>query len=137
SVVAVSLKKKPRAGAGDGSRDHEAILTLPTSAPHRGDVRRRGSFPIPPHVICWRVARRAVVLHPGQGAMPDPLRDQLQTSLGTAYTLGRELSAGGMSRVFVAREEALGRDVVVKVLAPELAAGLSAERFAREIKVAA
>ena len=42
-----------------------------------------------------------------------------------------------MSRVFVAREEALGRDEVVKVLAPELAAGLSAERFAREIKLAA
>jgi eukaryotic-like serine/threonine-protein kinase len=69
--------------------------------------------------------------------VPDPLRDQLQTSLGTAYTLERELSAGGMSRVFVAREESLGRDVVVKVLAPELAAGLSAERFAREIKLAA
>jgi serine/threonine-protein kinase len=67
----------------------------------------------------------------------DPLRDQLQTSLGTAYTLERELSAGGMSRVFVARDESLERDVVVKVLAPELAAGLSAERFAREIRLAA
>ena len=51
---------------------------------------------------------------------------QLQTALGTAYTLERELGGGGMSRVFVAREEALGRDVVVKVLAPELAEGVSA-----------
>ena len=42
-----------------------------------------------------------------------------------------------MSRVFVADEEALGRKVVVKVLAPELAEGMSAERFAREIKLAA
>ena len=42
-----------------------------------------------------------------------------------------------MSREFVAREEALGRHVVVKVLAPKLAEGLSAERFAREIKLAA
>ena len=67
----------------------------------------------------------------------DPLRDQLQATLGSSYTLARELGGGGMSRVFVAREEALGRDVVVKVLAPELAAGLSAERFAREIKLAA
>jgi serine/threonine-protein kinase len=69
--------------------------------------------------------------------MPDLLRDQLQWTLGSAYTLERELGGGGMSRVFVAREEALGRDVVVKVLAPELAEGLSAERFTREIRLAA
>jgi serine/threonine-protein kinase len=42
-----------------------------------------------------------------------------------------------MSRVFVAEEVTLGRRVVVKVLAPELAEGLSAERFAREAKLAA
>jgi len=60
--------------------------------------------------------------------MPDLLRDQLQTALGPAYTL--ELERGGMSRVFVARDEALGRDVVVKVIAPGQAEGLSAERFA-------
>ena len=42
-----------------------------------------------------------------------------------------------MSRVLLARDEALGRDVVVKVLSPELAAGLSADRFTREIKLAA
>ena len=42
-----------------------------------------------------------------------------------------------MSRVFVAEELALGRRVVVKVLAPELSEGLSAERFAREARLAA
>src|SRR5512142_652089 len=65
------------------------------------------------------------------------LRDQLQASLGTSYTLERELGGGGMSRVFVAEERALGRKVVVKVLSPEIAAGVSSERFAREIRVAA
>ena len=65
------------------------------------------------------------------------LRAQLQTTLGAAFTLERELGGGGMSRVFVATEHALGRTVVVKVLAPELAQGLSAERFTREIKLAA
>ena len=67
----------------------------------------------------------------------DPLRTQLQITLGTAYTLERELGGGGMSRVFVAHDTTLERDVVVKVLSPELAAGVSAERFTREIKLAA
>jgi tetratricopeptide (TPR) repeat protein/tRNA A-37 threonylcarbamoyl transferase component Bud32 len=70
--------------------------------------------------------------------MPAPdLRDQLQTTLGTAYILGDELGGGGMSRVFVADETRLGRKVVVKLLSPELAAGVSAERFEREIMTAA
>ena len=66
-----------------------------------------------------------------------PLRDQLQTALGSAYTLERELTGGGMSRVFVATENRLRRSAVVKVLTPELAAGVSAERFEREIQVIA
>ncbi|MEO6878570.1 MAG: protein kinase [Gemmatimonadaceae bacterium] len=65
------------------------------------------------------------------------LRHQLQQTLGTTYTLERELGGGGMSRVFVAEETRLGRKVVVKVLTPELTAGISAERFEREIRLAA
>src|SRR5262249_48967226 len=65
------------------------------------------------------------------------LRARLQTSLGDAYSIERELPRGGMSRVFVARENALRRHVVIKVLAPELTATLSAERFKREIMLAA
>ena len=42
-----------------------------------------------------------------------------------------------MSRVFVATETRLEPPVVVKVLTPELAAGVSAERFEREIQLAA
>jgi eukaryotic-like serine/threonine-protein kinase len=66
-----------------------------------------------------------------------PLRDQLQDTLGSAYTITRELGGGGMSRVFVAREESLRRNVVVKVLPPDLLAGVNAERFDREIALAA
>jgi eukaryotic-like serine/threonine-protein kinase len=69
--------------------------------------------------------------------MTPDLREQLQTTLGSAYTLERELGGGGMSRVFVADETRLGRKVVVKLLSPELAAGVSAERFEREIRTAA
>jgi tRNA A-37 threonylcarbamoyl transferase component Bud32 len=65
------------------------------------------------------------------------LREQLQASLGEAYQLERELGGGGMSRVFVALETALGRRVVVKVLTPELAATVSIDRFRREILFAA
>ena len=67
----------------------------------------------------------------------DQLRDRLQASLGAAYQLERELGGGGMARVFVATDPALGRQVVVKVLSPEAAEGMSAERFTREIQLAA
>ena len=66
-----------------------------------------------------------------------PLRALLQEVLGGAYRVERELGGGGMSRVFVAYETALGRKVVVKVLRPELAGELSAERFKREVRLAA
>jgi len=65
------------------------------------------------------------------------LQSQLQTTLSGAYKLERELGGGGMSRVFVADEVRLGRKVVVKVLSPDLAQGLSAERFEREIRIVA
>jgi serine/threonine-protein kinase len=65
------------------------------------------------------------------------LKDHLQTALGSSYTIQRELGGGGMSKVFLARDESLGRDVVIKLLPRELAAEMSVERFAREIKLAA
>jgi len=65
------------------------------------------------------------------------LRDQLQSTLGDAYRIERELAAGGMARVFVAQETTLGRRVVVKTLSPELAGAVSTERFRREIRLAA
>jgi eukaryotic-like serine/threonine-protein kinase len=65
------------------------------------------------------------------------LRAQLQTSLGTAFSIERELGGGGMSRVFVANEVRLSRRVVIKVLNPDLVQGLNAQRFEREILLAA
>jgi serine/threonine-protein kinase len=67
----------------------------------------------------------------------DHFRDALEAALTPAYALGRELGGGGMSRVFLAEERALGRTVVVKVLPPDLAAGVNRERFRREIQLAA
>jgi Tol biopolymer transport system component len=65
------------------------------------------------------------------------LRDRLQTTLGGGYRVTEELAGGGMSRVFVAEETELGRAVVVKVLPPDLGAGLNVDRFRREIQLAA
>jgi tetratricopeptide (TPR) repeat protein len=65
------------------------------------------------------------------------LRDRLQSALGDAYRIERELGGGGMSRVFLAEEVRLGRQVVVKVLPPEMAAGVNMDRFEREIHLAA
>src|SRR5690242_4412593 len=67
---------------------------------------------------------------------PD-LQTRLQAALGSAYDVERELGGGGMSRVFLAKETQLGREVVVKVLPPEMAAGVNADRFEREIQLAA
>lgn len=61
----------------------------------------------------------------------------LSQSLGDTHRIERELGGGGMSRVFVAEEVALGRRVVIKVLPPDMAASVNTERFRREIKLAA
>src|SRR3954465_13038868 len=57
------------------------------------------------------------------------LRATLQQTFGSHYTIERELGGGGMSRVFVARENALDRMVVVKVLPEELGGQVSTDRF--------
>src|SRR2546421_13106289 len=65
------------------------------------------------------------------------LREQLEASLGSTYSVERELGGGGMSRVFVAEERVLRRKVVVKTLPPELGGAVNVDRFRREIHVAA
>ncbi len=61
----------------------------------------------------------------------------LASSLEGRYRIERELGGGSLSRVFLAEELGLGRQVVIKVLPPELAATVSGERFRREIQLAA
>ncbi|HVX40081.1 MAG TPA: serine/threonine-protein kinase [Gemmatimonadaceae bacterium] len=67
----------------------------------------------------------------------DTLIQQLQDALTGALAIERELGGGGMSRVFLARDIALDRRVVVKVLPAEMMAGANLDRFRREILVAA
>jgi serine/threonine-protein kinase len=66
-------------------------------------------------------------------AVPDSLRD----SLRDRYTVERELGRGGMATVYLAHDLKHHRKVALKVLRPELAAVLGAERFLAEIRVTA
>ena len=61
------------------------------------------------------------------------ISERLLSALGGSYTIERELVGGGMAQVFVGEDHDLDRKVVIKVLPPELAASVSAERFRREI----
>ncbi|MCH7716169.1 MAG: serine/threonine-protein kinase [Gemmatimonadetes bacterium] len=63
--------------------------------------------------------------------------ERLKTALADRYAIERELGEGGMAKVYLARDLKHDRSVAVKVLRPELAAVLGAERFLNEIRVTA
>jgi len=112
-------------------------------------------------VAVWRCASLGVALDcqrlnvqiaepiPAQAGLLGPLRlggipvaildvrEQLQTTLGTQYSLDREIGRGGMATVYLAQDRKHHRPVALKVLHPELAATLGSERFLREIEIAA
>ena len=68
--------------------------------------------------------------------MADPL-SHLTTALSDRYGIERELGAGGMATVYLAQDLRHDREVAIKVLRPELAAVIGAERFLSEIKTTA
>ena len=95
----------------------------------------------------WSTERRRVYLDwddPASYLLARPLPDEmpellakLQASLAGRYVIERELGRGGMATVYLARDLQHERPVALKVLHPELAASLGAERFQREIRMAA
>ena len=68
--------------------------------------------------------------------MPE-LLDRLQSALADRYRIEREIGAGGMATVYLAQDLRHDRQVALKVLRPELAAVIGAERFLAEIKLTA
>ena len=68
--------------------------------------------------------------------MPD-LFESLRDALADRYAVERELGRGGMATVFLAEDRKHHRSVAIKVLHSELTAALGAERFLREIEIAA
>ena len=64
-------------------------------------------------------------------------RERLTQALSDRYQIEGEIGSGGMATVYLAQDLKHGRQVAIKVLRPELAAGLGAERFVREIEISA
>jgi len=65
------------------------------------------------------------------------VNERLAAALADRYRLERELGAGGMATVYLAHDVRHDRKVAIKVLKPELAAVLGAERFVQEIRTTA
>ena len=86
-------------------------------------------------------------LKPGQIETPklplrgdDPIRADLPSvkeALDDRYRVLRELGSGVMAKIFLAEDRKLGREVAIKALKPEYSATIGAERFLREIQIAA
>ncbi len=66
-----------------------------------------------------------------------PLFKEISSLLADRYDVSREVGRGGMATVFAATERSAGRAVAVKVIRPEIALTVGAERFLREIGIAA
>jgi tetratricopeptide (TPR) repeat protein/tRNA A-37 threonylcarbamoyl transferase component Bud32 len=67
----------------------------------------------------------------------DDVQGRLAAALSDRYSIQREIGAGGMATVYLAEDLKHHRKVALKVLRPELAAALGAERFLQEIEIAA
>ena len=65
------------------------------------------------------------------------IREQLAQALTGQYAVERELGAGGMATVYLARDLKHHRAVAIKVVRPEIAAAFGAERFLREVAISA
>lgn len=60
--------------------------------------------------------------------------DDLRAAMADRYILERELGTGGMATVFLARDARHNRKVAIKVLRPDVAALIGADRFLKEIE---
>ena len=67
----------------------------------------------------------------------DDIVRRLAAALGDRYAIENEIGAGGMARVFLARDLRHDRQVAIKVMRPELTSSMGADRFLREVRVVA
>ncbi len=93
-----------------------------------------GASPWPAHALqppCWPGGCRVLFLTMSQPS----ITERVKAALADRYRIERELGAGGMATVYLAHDPRHNRKVAIKVLHPELAAILGAERFLKEIEL--
>src|SRR5213595_787746 len=86
--------------------------------------------------LARRGRARSVSRHDSFPSM-ERVREALSAALGDRYRIERVLGRGGMATVYVAEDLRHRRQVAIKVLRPDVAAAIGAERFLREIAIAA
>ena len=99
----------------------------PRRLPQRGQANRETLLPL----LGFRGGGTAVLF---SGMPADPTLEQ---ALSSTYRLDRELGRGGMAVVYVAYDRKHDRNVALKVIRPDVAYQGAAERFSREIRLAA
>jgi eukaryotic-like serine/threonine-protein kinase len=105
------------------------------SSPRAGGIARAAPRRCDP---TWQPSGTGAIFPaPHRTGSLDSLQQRLETGLAGRYALERELGQGGMAVVFLARDLRHDRQVALKVLRPEISAEVGAERFLREIKLAA
>jgi len=123
----------------DGKVPHGRDDTVADMPQHGLVGRARARCPRPCGTALGRAISPAGDL-PASDRFGRVLSDQqtrLDAALGDQYTITREVGAGGMATVYLAHDVKHDRQVALKVLRPELAAALGAERFPREIRIIA
>ena len=84
----------------------------------------------------WRVDRNIRIVDPVFSQVVSVTSVTDVPSFGGRYQVERELGRGGMATVYLCTDAKFGRQVAIKLLHPDLAAAVGAERFHREIKIA-